>query len=577
MYNFEDRNEYDSDDSMNEIPETDEPEVPDEDNEPGMYEGEEPEADAFAAAEADEEIPAEEPQVGEFAARSAPEEPRTYAYEDPASRPSPYSDAGYVPTADASAVPKSFHCAGVNEKKPRKEKRPGKRPGAAGFIAACLVCAILGGLVGGVAPRLFDRQTGAAQPEETVIEDRAGTAATASTSGSGKTVINVASGTTKTVTTNKVDAGAELTATEIYYNLAVNQVVGIKSTITYTNVFGYTTSGAVSGSGFIISADGYILTNNHVIEDAVEGKYDIKVLTYDGTEYTATVVGREEDNDVAVLKIDAEGLIPATLGDSDEMLVGETVYAVGNPLGELEYTMTDGMVSALDREISSTDSATGVVNTINMFQISAAINSGNSGGPVYNSRGEVIGISTAKYSDTGVEGLGFAIPINDAVHIANDLISVGYVRGKAYMGVSVGTVTASAAQYYGLVQGAIVAGVTEGGCAEKAGLKESDIIVALDGREISSRDDLINAKKNYSAGDTAVLKVYRGTDYIELTITFDEETPEVLAAEAKAAEEEAKAQQQEQQRSSRSGGSYGGYGSYYDFFNDFFGSTPFGR
>ena len=166
-----------------------------------------------------------------------------------------------------------------------------------------------------------------------------------------------------------------------------------------------------------------------------------------------------------------------------------------------------------------------------MFQISAAINSGNSGGPVYNTRGEVIGIATAKYSDTGIEGLGFAIPINDAIKIARDLISDGYVRGKAHMGVNLGTVTASAAQYYGLVEGAIVASVSEGRCAEKAGLPESDIIVACDDKPITSRNDMVAAKKDYRAGDSAVLKVYRGGEYLELTIVFDEETPAVLEAE----------------------------------------------
>ena len=495
--------------------------------------------------------------------QAAPQQPRYGAQNDPYGSYSPYgehrgayADAGYVPASDAGAMPKSYSFTAQAERKPKKEKRARRGMGAAAVIALCLVCAILGGLAGGYALRLFAKDTPAV---EQTVPDRGTDAAPDST------VLTVASaGTSKGVTTNEVRSGGEMSATDIYYNLALNQVVGVKTEITYTNIFGYTSKGAVSGSGFIISEDGYILTNYHVIEDAVSGGYDVQVLLHDGTSYIATVIGYEPDNDVAVLKIDAAGLSAAVIGDSNSMLVGEKVYAVGNPLGELEYTMTDGMVSALDREISSTDSKTGQTKTINMFQISAAINSGNSGGPVYNARGEVIGISTAKYSDTGVEGLGFAIPINDAVRIAKDLISDGFVRGKAYMGISVGTVTASAAQYYGLVQGAIVGSVEEGSCAEAAGLKESDIIVAIDGKEITSGNELISAKKHYSAGDTAVLKVYRESQYIELTITFDEETPERTAAEQPDTQDSQAGRQQTP-------------GDYEDFFREFFGSSPFGR
>lgn len=188
-----------------------------------------------------------------------------------------------------------------------------------------------------------------------------------------------------------------------------------------------TSSAAVSGSGFIASSDGYIITNYHVIQNAYEGNFDINVMTHDGTKYIATVVGTEQDNDIAVLKIDAEGLNPVTFGDSDELAVGDTVYAVGNPLGELEFSMSTGHVSAKDRAITTEESAT----PINVFQIDAAVNSGNSGGPVYNDQGQVVGVVNAKYSATGVEGIGFAIPANDAVSIANDLITKGYVTGKA--------------------------------------------------------------------------------------------------------------------------------------------------
>ena len=492
--------------------------------------------------------PAAQPQ------QARPENP--YSYE----RRDAYADAGYIPASDAGAMPRSYSFAPQTERRPKKQKRERRGMSAAAVIALCLVCAILGGLAGGCIPRLLNKETPTA---EQTLPDRSETAGTTDS-----TILTVANpGGNKAVTTNTVLSGGEMNATDIYYNLALKQVVGVKTEITYTNVFGYTSKGAVSGSGFIISEDGYILTNHHVIEDAVAGGYDVQVLLQDGTSYIATVIGYESDNDVAVLKIEATGLSAAVIGDSDEMLVGEKVYAVGNPLGELEYTMTDGIVSAKDREISSQDSKTGQTKTINMFQISAAINSGNSGGPVYNSRGEVIGISTAKYSETGVEGIGFAIPINDAVRIARDLISDGFVRGKAYMGIKVGTVTASAAQYYGLVQGAIVASVEEDSCAAAAGLKESDIIVEIDGKEIASRDDLISAKKNYRAGDSAVLKVYRESKYIELTIVFDEATPERLAAE----------QQDTQDSQSNNAQGIPGGGDYSDFFREFFGGLPFGR
>ena len=195
-----------------------------------------------------------------------------------------------------------------------------------------------------------------------------------------------------------------------------------------------------------------------------------------------------------------------------------------------------------------------------MFQIDAAINSGNSGGPIYNDRGEVVGIATAKYASSGVEGLGFAIPINDAVKLAQDLISDGYVRGRAYMGITADTVTASAAQYYGLVEGAIVTKVIEGSCAEAAGLKESDIIVSMDDTEIKSYNDLVAAKKNYHAGDSAEIKVYRSGEYQTFTITFDEEQP--------AAPEE---QQEEDSTQNNNGNTYGQFGQQQPYGRDYYG------
>ncbi len=502
-----------------------------------------PETDAAPADEARPQTNAA-PVVGE------------YGFSAPQSGRSAYSDAGYVPAADASAVPRSYYCAGAAKKQPR-EKKPRRGMSAGAVIALCLVCALLGGAVcAGMGMEYLKRNP----PVAAAAEPETGTDSVP--------VIERTAPSSSTVTTPVVSSGSELTPTEIYYNLALNQVVGVTTEITVQNFWGYSSPAAISGSGFVISENGYILTNYHVIEDAVKGDYDIKVLDHDGTEFIATVVGYEADNDVAVLKIDASGLSAATIGDSSSMRVGESVYAVGNPLGELQYTMTEGIVSALDREIRSYDQSTQTYKSVDMFQVSAAINSGNSGGPIYNTRGEVIGIATAKYSSTGVESLGFAIPINDAIKIANDLISDGYVRGKAYLGIEVGTVSASAAQYYGLVQGAIVGTVSEGGCAEKAGLQERDIIVALGDAEITSQEDLVAALKDYHAGDTATMKVYRSGEYVELTLTFDEKTPEVLQKEDEAIGKSQHEQQQQQQQ----GGFSGNAG---DFFNFFFGNNPF--
>lgn len=436
--------------------------------------------------------------TGEFAAGNG-----EYHYIRPEATRRAWSDAAYIPSEDASQVPRRYHCRESYEPKEKKSRRG--MSGAA-IVALCLVCALLGGLGGGALAGFM-----------------MGSADQPAASTGGETVFNVAEGGKNEVITNVVASGELLSAKQVYA-LGCAQTVAITSEISYASYFGYRTA-AVSGSGFIISADGYILTNYHVIEDAAAGGYEIKVHTHDGSEYIAEVVGYEAENDVAVLKIQAQDLSAVTMGDSSAMGVGDTVYAIGNPLGTLEYTMTSGMVSALDRDITSYDNSTGTYNTINMFQIDAAVNSGNSGGPVYNDRGQVIGIVTAKYSDTGVEGLGFAVPISDAINIANDLITKGYVSGKAYMGISVDTLPASVSQYYGLPYGAYVTEVQPGSSAEKAGLLAGDIITAMDGLSINSGDDLITAKKAYRAGDTAVLTVSRSGETLELSITFDEAVP----------------------------------------------------
>lgn len=417
-----------------------------------------------------------------------------------------YADAHYVP-ADENTVPPRYYTPPERPVKvtptPRKKKKQG---GWVKTLCLCLVCALLGGLGGAAAVggRMNGRLTALEQSlEETrQLSGQAGDQSAAA-------FPLAASGESKPL--------AEI------YALACRQVVGITTEVTYQNFFGQTSSAAVSGSGFILSADGYILTNYHVIEYAHKGGYAVTVMTHDGTRYEASIVGTEESNDVAVLKIDATGLSPVTIGDSDGIAVGDVVHAVGNPLGELEFSMTNGYVSALDRAI--TTESGGVA--INMFQIDAPVNSGNSGGPLYNDRGEVIGVVTAKYKDSGVEGLGFAIPINDAMRIAEDLIEKGYVTGKAYMGIVLETSEQYQwyAAYTGLPAGAPVKEVEKGSCAETAGVRSGDIITRIGDTAVESISDLRQALKEYSVGDTAELELYRADESITLSITFDEAKP----------------------------------------------------
>ena len=415
-----------------------------------------------------------------------------------------YSDAHYVPENENTVPPRYYTPPEKPVKAPKEKKPHGKWVKA---LCLCLVCALLGGLCGaGIMAGSMNSRIAAVEQR---LEEQA------------KETLSIGSQTSSTPAPVSTTTAAKPVAA--IYDQACNEVVGITTEVTYTNFFGQTSSSAVSGSGFIVSPDGYILTNYHVIEYAYKGNYAITVMLHDGTRYEASIVGVEDCNDIAVLKIDASGLDPVTFGDSDKLSVGDDVYAVGNPLGELEFSMTTGHVSALDRLITTDESS----EAINMFQIDAAVNSGNSGGPVYNANGEVVGIVTAKYSDTGVEGLGFAIPINDAAKIANDLITKGYVTGKAYMGVSIDErYNSMYSQYYNMPIGAFVKSVESGSCAESAGIQAGDIITRLGDVEITGYSDLKQAIKQYSAGDSAELELYRAGESRTLTVTFDEAVPD---------------------------------------------------
>ena len=274
-----------------------------------------------------------------------------------------------------------------------------------------------------------------------------------------------------------------------------------------------------SGSGVILTEDGYIATCAHV----VDGAKSITVTLNDDGSYPATIIGTDARNDLAIIHIDATGLVPATLGDSDMLTVGEDVIAIGNPLGELRGTATAGIVSAVRRSVVVEGSS------MELVQTDAAISPGNSGGGLFNSSGRLIGIVNAKVSDSSAEGLGFAIPVNSVVNEINDLLHYGYVTGRAYLGVCTQNVTLSNGYgyyAYGGTRCVEITEVVEDSAADAAGLQAGDLILSVDGRTISSNDDLSDAVASYNAGETAVLTVRRGGSRAEITVTFGEYKPQ---------------------------------------------------
>ncbi len=310
-------------------------------------------------------------------------------------------------------------------------------------------------------------------------------------------------------------ADGSQTPGQVYADV-VNSVVAITSESLSTSNGSNYTSTTSYGSGFILTEDGYIVTNYHV----VEGGTTLTVTTYDGSEYAAVLRGYDSTNDIAVLKVLAQGLPAVTLGSSDDLIVGDQVLVIGNPLGELTSTLTVGYISAKDRVITTDGSQ------INMLQTDAAVNSGNSGGPIFNMNGEVVGIITAKYSGTTnsgatIEGIGFAIPIDDVVSKISDLKEYGYITG-AYLGVMVRDVDRDVAEYYGLPLGVYVAEAVDGYCAAAAGLQSKDIIIALGDYTITSMNGLTRALQNFKAGDTTTITVWRGGLVVKMEITLDE-------------------------------------------------------
>lgn len=428
----------------------------------------------------------------------------SYRYVRPESREVLYRDASVESAQDAAQLPRCYNPPQKEEREKKEKKVDPARSFWRKAACMCLVCALLGGMAGGgFTAVVLSRQVQSAtvdQPLDPLTKDD-----------------DTAANDDPSVIVNHTSTLSDEMELPDLYDMACGQVVGITTEVTRQNFWGMVSSSAVNGSGFVLSEDGYILTNYHVIEAADMYNYEVKVMRHDGTAYVASIVGTRPDNDIAVLQIDAEGLTAAQIGNSDVIRVGEAIHAVGNPMGELEFTMTNGSVSALDRVVTTSES----IAPINMFQIDAAVNSGNSGGPVYNDAGEVIGVVTAKYSKSGVEGLGFAIPINDAVEIANDLIA-HEDAGKAYLGIYPKTMSASAALYYNTVPGAYVTYVEEGSAAEAAGILPGDVICKIGSIDIASAETLQTALRGFHAGDTVELVVFRGEE-LTFSVTLEEQ------------------------------------------------------
>ena len=318
-------------------------------------------------------------------------------------------------------------------------------------------------------------------------------------------------------------------------NKILPSIVGIKVEYTVNNpimaMFGQTsTSNATAtGSGIIISEDGYILTNNHVISTGSDdisnsnSYYQISeaskitvTLFGDTTEYEASIVGKDEETDLAVIKIDKTGLTKAEFADSDSIKVGEFAMAVGNPVG-MDSTVTCGIVSAVNREVTDSDG-----KTYTLIQTDAAINSGNSGGALVNSEGKVIGINTLKLSGTGIEGIGFAIPINSTTDITSQLIEYSKVK-RPYIGITGMDLSEELAKANNLVVGVYVKSVEDFSSAEKAGIKPGDVIIEADGTKVTTMDDLNKVKNSHKIGDEMKIKVNRDGQERELTVTLGEQ------------------------------------------------------
>ena len=418
-----------------------------------------------------------------------------------------YSNAHYIPLEESASPPKYYRPAEKNSSRNTEKKKT--NTGLAAVLLLCFLFGVLGGVIGALGTEHF-------------MDSRENTV---STDEEASTNLYVAEEAAYIEEIQEAEeTGNKLLPADIY-KLACEETVSISVEMVSYDRFGNQIPSTISGSGFIISDDGYILTNYHVVEEAVLGGFHVTVTAYDGSVYIGRIAGADEDADVAVIKIEKENSRHVTLGNSEELTVGDEIFVVGNPYGMLEFSMTTGHISALDREIATEENE----NALNMFQIDAAVYSGNSGGPVYNESGSVVGIVTAKYNSSGMEGIGFALPINDVLPIVNELIDKGYVSGKASLGVSFDSrYNTVYSRYYRLPDGAFVSLVDEGSCAEKAGIQQGDILMQIGEYTIEEYSDVTAILRHFSAGESAEIRLYRDGQILSVTLSFDEAIPASL-------------------------------------------------
>ena len=422
-------------------------------------------------------------------------------YNDPQPEPETAYTAPQTDNGAGGATPPVHPVQPQDAQPPKKKKKfNGKRVARS---AVALVLAAAMGFAGGFVGAKFGGSG------KVVIQQVAPSSTADSASGSDSSITAASS------------SGSSLTTEQVADLVSPSVVVITTEQVVYSqwSWYGQNQVESGAGSGVIISSDGYILTCAHVVDGA-----STITVTIGDKDYTATLVGEDTTSDIAVIKIDADGLTPATVGNSDSLKVGQSVMAVGNPLGELGGTVTGGMISALNRSVTIQGSSS--VNTMSLIQMDASVSPGNSGGGLFNMNGELVGIVNAKSSSSDAEGLGFAIPINDAIKVAQDLLENGYVSGRPYMGITYLAVTdaQTAAQLNVNAYGVYVVDVVQGGPAEKAGLQAGDRIVSVDGTEIASKDDLGTLMQKHAAGDTLSITIAREGQMQTVNVTLGEKT-----------------------------------------------------
>ena len=422
-------------------------------------------------------------------------------YNDPQPEPETAYTAPQTDNGAGGATPPVHPVQPQDAQPPKKKKKfNGKRVARS---AVALVLAAAMGFAGGFVGAKFGGSG------KVVIQQVAPSSTADSASGSDSSITAASS------------SGSSLTTEQVADLVSPSVVVITTEQVVYSqwSWYGQNQVESGAGSGVIISSDGYILTCAHVVDGA-----STITVTIGDKDYTATLVGEDTTSDIAVIKIDADGLTPATVGNSDSLKVGQSVMAVGNPLGELGGTVTGGMISALNRSVTIQGSSS--VNTMSLIQMDASVSPGNSGGGLFNMNGELVGIVNAKSSSSDAEGLGFAIPINDAIKVAQELLENGYVTGRHYLGITYLAVTdAQTASQLGVnAYGVYVVEVVKGGPAEKAGLQAGDRIVSVDGTEIASKDDLGTLMQKHAAGDTLSITIAREGQMQTVNVTLGEKT-----------------------------------------------------